>query len=168
MKVTLARATTALYGVAIALVLFGLWVRLAPALAPREDNVQAPLPAIDQRVAAAVAVPSEEVWAPVVADNIFSVTRRPPGRVSSTPQPSSEAAALRRTPTLTLYGTTVGPEGASAIIHGDAVSPGTEIHHLGDVVAGARLVDITDSTVTLARPSGALVLHLQVVERHKL
>ena len=42
------------------------------------------------------------------------------------------------------------------------------LYHLGDVVAGARLVAITDSTVTLDRPTGGpLVLHLASTQQHK-
>jgi hypothetical protein len=71
-------------------------------------------------------------------------------------------------PTLTLLGTTIGPEGAVALIDTNSGVPGAALHHMGDLVAGARLVAITDSTVTLDRPSGPLVLHLQSTPHKKL
>src|SRR5438876_154479 len=77
------------------------------------------------------------------------------------------AAPAPRGPRLTLYGTTVGPQGAVALIDADPKVPGAEIYRLGDVVAGAALVAITDSTVTLAEPSGPLVLHLRPAQRRK-
>jgi hypothetical protein len=171
MKVTGARvATTTLYGTAIALVLFGLWMRIAPPVLRATPVAQQILPAIDERVAAAEAVPSEQIWAPVVAGNIFSLSRQAPARMSPAPQATADASARPRphSPALTLYGTTVGPDGAIALIRGEAVSPGVEVYHLGDVVAGMRIVEITDSTVTFVKPSGPMVLHLQPAGHSKL
>jgi len=100
---------------------------------------------------------------------------------SSLPDPRADAAALPvpagqavkraaapaapRGPTLKLYGITLSPQGAVALIDADPKVPGAEIYHLGDLVAGARLVAITDSSVTLAKPSGPLVLRLPPARR---
>jgi hypothetical protein len=165
------RLAKVLYGVAAALTLFGLWVRIAPSPLPTlsPDTAQAPIGAANRRATKAMAVPTEDVWAPIVAGNIFSVTRQPPARVSQAPHAQEQAADLdtRHAPTLVLYGTTVGPQGAVALIRGGPMNSG-EILHVGDVVAGARIVDITDSTVTLAKPSGPLILHVPSTERKKL
>jgi len=63
--------------------------------------------------------------------------------------------------------TEVGAEGAVALIDADPNVPGAEIYRVGDLVAGARLVAITDSSVTLAQPSGPLVLRLQPAARRR-
>src|SRR3989442_7825279 len=70
-------------------------------------------------------------------------------------------------PPLKLYGITVGPQGAVALIDADPKIPGAEIYRVGDLVAGARLVAITDSTVTLAQPSGPLILRLPSGDRNR-
>jgi hypothetical protein len=59
----------------------------------------------------------------------------------------------------------MGPQGAVALIRDDAVARSAEVYHIGDLVGGARLVAITDSTVTLERRSGPLVLHLPTGRR---
>jgi len=80
--------------------------------------------------------------------------------------PGRETAPTKpRGPTLRLYGITVGAQGAVALIDADPNIPGAEIYRLGDLVAGARVLAITDSTVTLAEPSGPLVLRLQPAAR---
>jgi len=63
---------------------------------------------------------------------------------------------------MALYGTTVTADDAFALIEADPQVAGAEIYRVGDLVQGARLVKITDSTVTLAsRPGGvARVLRL--------
>jgi hypothetical protein len=83
--------------------------------------------------------------------------------------PASKPRTTPSAPALTLLGTTIGPQGAVALIDASASSPpGPQVHRMGDLVAGARLVAITDSTVTLDRPSGPLVLHMQSSLHKKL
>jgi hypothetical protein len=96
---------------------------------------------------------------PIVAANIFSRTRTAPARAGAVHATHGTAPVSHGT-TLTLYGTTIGPQGAVALIDDDTPPRGAHLHHMGDVVAGARLVAITDSTVTLDRQSGPVVLHL--------
>jgi hypothetical protein len=98
---------------------------------------------------------------PIVLANIFARSRAAPTRAGA----AHVAADRRPAPaphaqTFTLYGTTIGPLGAVALIDAGDLPRGAHMHHLGDEVAGARLVAITDSTVTLDRRSGPLVLHL--------
>jgi hypothetical protein len=102
----------------------------------------------------------------IVATNIFSQDRTPPAVRFSLP--GREAAPTKpRGPTLRLYGITVGAQGAVALIDADPNVPGAEIYRLGDLVAGARILAITDSTVTLAERTGPLVLRLQPVARRR-
>jgi hypothetical protein len=103
----------------------------------------------------------------IVAANIFSPDRAPPAVRFSLPGQAA-APAKPRGPTLRLYGITVGAQGAVALIDADPNIPGAEIYRLGDLVAGARIVAITDSTVTLAQPSGPLVLRLQPAQRRSI
>ena len=98
---------------------------------------------------------------PIVAANIFARSRVAPARaVAAGARVDKVPAAAARAPTFTLYGTTIGPEGAVALIDATDSPRGAHVHHMGDTIAGAQLVAITDSTATLARRSGLLVLHL--------
>ena len=95
----------------------------------------------------------------IVLSNVFSRSRSAPLSpvrvVEARPRPP---AATR--PALTLRGTTIGPHGAVALIDGDRAKAGAEVHRIGDIVDGARLVSITDSSVTLQGTAGPFVLHL--------
>jgi len=163
------KPTILLYSVAVGLVLLGLAANIGQAPPTHVDGAQLVLPIIGERRPALAGASADETFAPIVAANIFSPTRRAPARVSPVEHAIHQAVGHTgpRAPTLTLYGTTVGPQGAVALIQGDGMNPGADVYHVGDVVAGARLVAITDSTVTLARPSGALVLRLQPAEGRK-
>jgi hypothetical protein len=97
---------------------------------------------------------------PILAANIFSRNRTAPVREGAPEHPAHAAAPALHGNTLTLYGTTIGPQGAVALIDDDTPPRGAHLHHMGDVIAGARLVAITDSTVTLDRQTGPVVLHL--------
>jgi hypothetical protein len=97
---------------------------------------------------------------PIIAANIFARSRTAPAREGASEKPVHPAAPVPHAATLALYGTTIGPQGAVALIDDDTPPRGAHLHHMGDVVAGARLVAITDSTVTLERQSGPVVLHL--------
>jgi len=159
----------ALYVAAVVLVLVGLWLRLARSTLPalRGDAAALPVPAAGPRsTVPADAIPAND-YESIVAANIFSQTRvapsvrfEPAGRAVKRAGP-----AAPRGPTLKLYGITLSPQGAVALIDADPKIPGAEIYHLGDLVAGARLVAITDSSVTLAKPSGPLVLYLLPARR---
>lgn len=159
-------AIRALYAVAAVSLVAGLVLRLAPAARPGPGAAPLALPAAGAGAAPRVrgAAPSYEA---VVAANIFSQTRAAP-RVRFTPAGlggGPPARRVARRPVLQLYGITVGPQGAVALIHADPKLRGAQIYRIGDLVAGARLVAITDSTVTLAEPSGPLVLRLESTHR---
>jgi hypothetical protein len=156
-----------LYLVAAALLVAGLGLRLAPTPLPRVQAAPLAVPAeLDPNRASTSARPVPAYNA-IIAANIFSPDRTPPavrlslvGRVAAPTKP--------REPTLRLYGITVGAQGAVALIDADPNIPGAEIYRVGDLVAGARVLAITDSTVTLAEPSGPLVLHLRPAQRRSV
>jgi len=161
--VTLVRG---LLSAAAALLAAGLGLRLAPTPLPRAAAAPLAVPAEAQPEAAPTSTPPVPRYDAIVAANILSQDRTapamrflPPGRAAAPTKP--------RGPTLRLYGITVGPQGAVAIIDADPNIPGAEIYRLGDLVAGARLIAITDSTVTLAESSGPLVLRLQTAARRR-
>jgi hypothetical protein len=151
------RLVPILYGTAAVLTLSGLWLRIARPALPPADPAQLHLtPA--PRPATATGDVEAANYQPIVAANIFSETRAEPARPTPTPRverPRDPAELLA------LHGTTIGPKGAVALI-------GAEVYRLGDIVAGAKVVAITDSTVTLERPSGSLVLHVPSSQRSKL
>ena len=157
----------ALYAAAAALGLLAVFLRLAHAPLPRAEAAALPRPASAQPPAAAAGAPAALSYEAVAAANIFSQTRNAPRLRFSPPGRGGgrAAAPAPRAPALTLYGITVGPEGAVALIDADPKIPGAEIYRVGDLVAGAPLVAITDSTVTLAEPSGPLILRLQSARR---
>lgn len=103
---------------------------------------------------------------PIISANIFSRARvAPPRRSVVAADPASRRPVTPREPTFTLYGTTIGPQGAVALITTGAAKDDAQLHAMGDVIAGARLVAITESTVTLMRPTGPLVLHVAPASR---
>jgi len=156
----------ALYAAAAVFLVAGLGLRLAPSSLPRVEAAPLALRAVATPDAAPTSSPPAPTYDAIVATNIFSQERTAPA-VRFSPPGRAAAPAKPRGPTLRLYGITVGAEGAVAIIDADPKIPGAEIYRLGDLVAGARLVAITDSTVTLAEPSGPLVLRLQPAQRRK-
>ena len=155
-----------LYVAAGALLVAGLGLRLASTSLPRARAAPVDVPAEAQPDAAPVSTPPTPRYDAIVAANIFSQDRTAPA-VRFLPPGRAAAPTKPRGPTLHLYGTTVGPDGAVAIIDADPNIPGAEIYRLGDVVAGARLIAITDSTVTLTEPSGPLVLRLPSAARRR-
>lgn len=156
-----------LYVAAAVFTVGGLALRLAPlgrltiaapaALADRHGDqlVPIPVPPTTGEIDSAAADP-------IVAANIFARSRVAPARAARVVARADRAskAASPHTTTFTLYGTTIGPQGAVALIDDNTPPRGAHVHYMGDVIAGARLIAITDSTVTLDRPSGPLVLRL--------
>ena len=155
-----------LFVAAAALLVTGLGLRLAPTPLPRVRAAPLAVPAEVGPDSAPTSTPPVPAYDAIVATNIFSQDRTPPAVRFSLAGPAA-APTKPHGPTLRLYGITVGAQGAVALIDADPNVPGAEIYRLGDLVAGARVVAITDSTVTLAQPSGPLVLHLRPVERRR-
>jgi hypothetical protein len=152
-----------LYAAAAALAVTGLALHLVPVGQPRlpassrsqhhgEDGGRT-LP-----VQTAAGILDSAATDPIVTADIFARARTAPGRAGAAVAPKARGAPVVHAPAFTLYGTTIGPSGAVALI--DAGSGGVHMYHAGETVAGAQVEDITDSTVTLARASGSLILHL--------
>ena len=160
------RLERGLYVAAAAFLVTGLGLRLARTPLARVASAPLGLPAADTPDAAPTSAPPVPRYDAIVAANIFSQDRTAPA-VRFVPPGHAAPPTKPRGPTLRLYGITVGPQGAVAIIDADPKIPGAELYRLGDLVAGARLVAITDSTVTLAEPSGPLVLRLQPSARRR-
>lgn len=161
-------AWRSLYGAAAALGLTGLALQIAPTPLPRARAAAvAPIP-VPHPAASGPSARGAPSYAAIVAGNVFSAARRAP-RIRFAPRGatgavhSAGAAASRQT--LRLYGITVATDGTIALIDADPTVPGAELYRVGDLVAGARLVAVTDSTVTLAEPSGPLVLRLPPAHR---
>jgi hypothetical protein len=149
-----------LYGSAAVLALAGLGLRISKPGLPTVDTKSFQLPSQQQPPAAGDVSPTTANYQQIVDQNIFSQQRgaAEPVKVAT----STRTVKPRNTePDFALRGTTIGPRGAVALI-------GAEVHRVGDVVDGAKLVAITDSTVTLERPSGPLVLHVPNSQRPKL
>jgi hypothetical protein len=145
------------------LLVLGVWLRFAPVSLPSNRAAQIPFTEI---VPAGLALDAAAPRADSIAtSNIFSKQRTPPA-VRFTPAGAPHAPRVAtRDRGIRLYGITMGPQGAVALIRDDAVAGGAEVYHVGDLVGGARLVAITDSTVTLERRSGPLVLYLPTGKR---
>jgi hypothetical protein len=167
------KVVRALYATAAVLAVIGFALRVMPARAPSAPrSISAtsvgPVSGPVSKGEVGGDTPSS-VYDSIVSFNIFSRTRKAPTRPGDVQVAAGKARPSKPAgPTLTLLGTTIGPEGAVALIDTNSGVPGAALHHMGDLVAGARLVAITDSTVTLDRPSGPLVLHLQSTPHKKL
>jgi hypothetical protein len=99
----------------------------------------------------------------IVRANVFSQERTPPAERYVPPELAIQAAPVRAAqaaPRLRLFGVAVGPTGSVALIDADPEIPGAEVYRLGDIVAGASLIEIGDSAVVLEGPRGREVLTL--------
>lgn len=147
----------------------GVAFRLAPAASP--VPAAAPPTQIGPTVPG-VAPPSMGAgsYDVIIASNVFSTTRAAPAArvVPEGLRRDTQTVADRRAtpaePATRVYGITRGAEGAVALIDADPDIPGAEVYRVGDQVRGARITAITDSTVVLGRPSGAVVLRLPATE----
>jgi len=130
--------------------------RLAPAGFP-----PAAAPAVAQPQALA-APPTLETGTDIVATNLFATNRRPPQH-RFRPRGFEPPASTPAPAPIVLYGVTLAAGDPLALIDADPKVPGAEIYRVGQQVRDARLVAITDSTVTLAPLSGApaFVVHLR-------
>jgi len=157
-----------LWAVAAGCALAGVGLRLAPAARPPSPADAAPVLAPQTLPTPPAAAATGEG---IVAANVFAAARSAP-RVRFSPLGAAVAdrAPAPSRPSFTLYGITVMAQGgdARALIDADPRIPGAEIYRVNDLVGGARLSAITDSTVTLVQPSGPLVLRLRPGSRRKL
>lgn len=134
-----------LWGVAISCAVTATALRVVPAPTPEAALALVPEPPPLPAVAAVSRGDG------IVAANIFTPSRTAPPRRSS---PRDAPSPTPPAPAITLFGTTVTADGAFALIEADSRIAGAEIYRVGDLVRGARLLTITDSSVTLASPSG--------------
>jgi hypothetical protein len=161
------RTTRMLYGVAAVFLLLGLGLRIVPAPADPGEASPAgsrPVPSPSEASKAAGELPG--ITAAIAEGNIFSPTRSAP-TVRFTPPdlspPAEEQRPARRGPRsrrLRLFGTVVGPSSTAALIDADPVIRGAEIYQVGELVAGRRLIAVSESTAVLAGAAGRMVLRL--------
>jgi hypothetical protein len=151
------RLAPVLYAVAGVFAVAGLWLRVAHPSLPAADPAQLRLPAEHPSTSTGDVAPAD--YQRIIADNIFAQNRgaepAKPAASAKPERPRDPAAGLA------LRGTTIGPRGSIALI-------GADMYRIGDIVDGAKLVAITDSTVTLERSSGPLTLHVPSSQRKKL
>ncbi|MEO6055414.1 MAG: hypothetical protein ABIQ49_01105 [Gemmatimonadales bacterium] len=158
------RITRACTAVAVALLLLGVGLRLAPApaAAARLSGTATAGPAAAPRAAQGK---PPGIADSIVAGNLFAAARTPP-RVRYAPPdlvPTPGRPTLgraRSAPAFRLFGTVVGPTGTAALIDADPAIRGAEIYGVGDLVAGQRIVAVSESTVVLEGRSGRSVLRL--------
>ena len=152
--------TRLLWPATAAFALVAIAFRVTPAARPSES-----VPIIPQPQPLAT-VPVIESGAEIVAANMFAASRRPPQR-RFLPRGFEPPVSAPAPAPIVLYGVTLAAADPLALIDADPKVPGAEIYRVGQQVRDARLVAMTDSTVTLAPLSGApaFVLHLRRVRR---
>ena len=158
------RLLRVLYGTSAGFALVAVGLQLAPTAPPpsRAQASESGAPAVSRATERSLATVPPATYATIVSTNIFSTDRVPPRVRFTPPGLAARGAPVHRAPAVRLYGVTIGASGmATALIDADPDIPGAEIYHVGDMVAGAPIVEITDSTVVLAQPSGQRVLHLE-------
>ena len=148
-----------LYATAGVLAGAGLFLRLLPTPLPAAERRSLALP--PPPGAREASPPPSTVYGPIATADMFSIRREPP-RARFVPVGSAHPVVVGppHHPGPRLYGITVGPEGSVAVISTDPGVVRAELYQVGDTLLGARVVAITESTVTLARPSGSFTLHL--------
>lgn len=155
--------TRTLYGGAAFLAFAGLVLRLAPAAVPNATAPEVTVARVEDDTEEARPL-AEDAFAPIVADNIFDQDRSPPTVRYMPPELAVEDEVPQRAPVRPagprLFGVAVGPTGAVALIDADPTIPGAEVYREGDLVAGARLIEIGDTAVVLEGPAGRRVLTL--------
>lgn len=153
-------ATRLLWPAAAVLAFAAIAFRLAPPARPA-----ASISAIPQQQGLA-ALPVLESGTDIVATNMFAASRRPPQH-RFLPRGFEAPVSAPAPAPIVLYGVTLAAADPLALIDADPKVPGAEIYRVGQQVRDARLVAITDSTVTLAPLSGApaFVVHLRRIRR---
>jgi hypothetical protein len=174
--VTLSRALYTLAGgvTLLALVTYVTW-RPAAAGAARSHVAAAVSPAIAPVSAPAGPNGHDSVAiGQIVSANIFSPDRSPPRRrylpPTAMPTPaSSPSTDTTRSgpPPIRLYGVTLsGADGGVALIEADSKIPGAELYRVGDLVRGAILTALSESTAVLVREDGSVFV-LRLVPRQR-
>jgi hypothetical protein len=163
--VTLSRA---LYTGAAALIIGAIAVQIlwrTPA-ASANDNRVTSIPAMTGASEANSTAPSDShAIDAIVAANVFSSDRAPPKKRYVPPALDGGSGDVITTPAgprpVRLFGITITPTDAHALIEADPTIPGAEVYRIGDPVRRSRLVELTDSTAVLNGPEGRQVLRLR-------
>lgn len=162
--------TRGCYLIAAVLMTVGLFVRF--------DGAASSAPAGLRRPAAQVRASQPPVQKPrvdyteeIVAANIFSKLRAaPPARVtfdefgedasmssSAAPEPAGAPPPPRAIP---VSGIGSGPQGAWVLMDVDPAVYGAELYRVGDVTKEGKVLEISETSVTIETPTGPRVLYL--------
>jgi hypothetical protein len=156
------RISRLLYGIAAILLLVGVALRVVPA--PVGAHQEVPTGETESTtVRGETSRDAAGTDAGIVKGNIFSASRSAPRERYTPPDlvASRDTAPARprpEVPGLRLFGTV---SGTAALIDANPAVPGAEIYQIGDMVAGKRILAVTESTVVLEGPAGRAVLRLQ-------
>lgn len=147
----------------------GLWI-WRPSL-PAVEVSQTPVsPPPLPRTARAVAGTADA--GVIVSENIFSSTRAaprvrytPPGagdepEMASTSEPA-DAGMIIEAPLPQVFGTMMGPGGATALIQTDSAGASGRLYREGDKVGQYRIMQITSGSVIVRGPLGRRELKIQ-------
>jgi hypothetical protein len=143
----------------------GVALRVAPVELPGPNDAVPAVPAASPSPPASEAAARERYGA-LVSSNAFAAARTAPTKrwvpegLRRDTAPPPKAPRKPPEPVARLFGITRGPGGAVALIDADPDVPGAEVYRVGDTVHGGRLSNISESTVTVTRPSGPVVLRL--------
>src|SRR2546428_4318056 len=144
---------------AVVLGLLGLWLRFSRSPLPQTAAAPLPLRTAGQAATAPSGATAAPRYEAIVAANIFSQTRTAPlVRFAPAGRAARGTASASRRPPLKLYGITVGPQGAVALIDADPKIPGAEIYRVGDLVAVAVSFAVTASPLSASAPTRVLAL----------
>lgn len=158
-------AIRALTGIAIGVAVGALiWRPSVPALELAPTGVDS------QSVTGPLSASDPGATQTIVAANIFSASRTAPAarynpvepdasRVPD-PAPVTEDEGVPR-----LYGTVVGPGGASALMRLDAGTAGAQLYREGDRGGIYRVEQIDERSVVLSGPEGRIVLRITNPQR---
>jgi hypothetical protein len=156
------RTSRLLYGIAAISLLVGVALRIAPAPVGA-DQEGPPRGTVSRTETKETSRATAGADAAIVGGNIFSASRSAPGVRYTPPDLVASPETVRRRPRpaasgLRLFGTV---SGTAALIDANPAVPGAEIYQIGDMVAGKRILSVTESTVVLEGPAGRTVLRLR-------
>src|SRR2546426_8663210 len=119
---------------AVVLGLLGVWLRFSRFPLPQAVAAPLPLRTAGQAAPARAGASAAPRYEAIVAANIFSQARTGPlVRFAPGGRAVRGTASAAARPPLKLYGITVGPQGAVALIDADPKIPGAEIYRVGDL-----------------------------------
>ena len=113
--------------------------------------------------------------ATIVESNIFSASRAAPGKRYTPPgsggvaeeasaAASSDAPVMLATSPPRVFGTMVGPGGATALMQADSAGASGRLYREGERIGAYRIVKISASSVIVRGPEGRVELKIQPQE----